>query len=403
MSTRTAARLVAVGLAFETAMLSAGATFFVLNRGTGRTNSIFSFADLFQSVAPSIAFLAAGAVLAARRSTNPLGWLCLVLGLLASLAWSVTQYAGYAVLTHPGSLPGGVGIVVATQGGFTVLVLLLVLIVCLFPDGRLLSRRWRVVPATTAAALVALYGVTLTGPASSPFEDVHNPWRVTGSPIVAVVLIVALLAALGGAIGAFAGIVLRFHRARGDERAQVKWLALVASTLPVCLIAHTVADWLDPGLDATIEFVFSTCVLAIPIAIGVAVLKYRLYEIDRVISRTLVYGALSLILGAAYAGLVVAGQAVFASFAGGSSLAIAVSTLAVAGLFLPVRRRLQRVVDRRFYRRRYDAELTLEAFGARLREHLELDVLQAELAAVVRTTMEPEGASVWLRAAGRTP
>jgi hypothetical protein len=138
-----------------------------------------------------------------------------------------------------------------------------------------------------------------------------------------------------------------------------------------------------------------------PVSIGVAVLRYRLYDIDRVISKTLVYGALTVVLGAAYAGLVLAGQALFSSFAGGSDLAIAVSTLVVAALFLPVRSRVQRLVDRRFYRRRYDAQRTLEAFGARLREQVELDGLRTDLERVVHETMQPVHVALWLREAPR--
>jgi hypothetical protein len=134
-----------------------------------------------------------------------------------------------------------------------------------------------------------------------------------------------------------------------------------------------------------------------PIAIGIAILKYRLYEIDRIISRTLVYGGLTVVLGAVYIGLVLTGQALFSSFAGGSNLAIAASTLAVAGLFLPARSRVQRFVDRRFYRRRYDAQRTLEGFGARLREQIDLGTLEHDLRGVVTETMQPAHASVWLR------
>ena len=146
---------------------------------------------------------------------------------------------------------------------------------------------------------------------------------------------------------------------------------------------------------------FGVSLFALPIAIGVAILRYRLYDIDRLISRTLVYGTLTLILGAAYVGLVLGGQALFASFAGGSNLAIAASTLAVAALFLPMRSRVQRFVDRRFYRRRYDAQRTLEAFGSRLREQVELDALATDLGAVVADTMQPTHVAVWLRSGTR--
>jgi hypothetical protein len=143
--------------------------------------------------------------------------------------------------------------------------------------------------------------------------------------------------------------------------------------------------------------VFSAALIALPVSVGIAVLRYRLYEIDRLVSRTLVYGSLTVILGGAYAGLVLAGQAVFSSFAGGSNLAIAGSTLVVAALFLPLRARVQRFVDRRFYRRRYDAQRTLEAFGARLREEVDLDEVLAGLHGVVADTLQPAHVSVWLR------
>ena len=180
-------------------------------------------------------------------------------------------------------------------------------------------------------------------------------------------------------VGAVVSVVVRFRRARGVERQQLTVLASppVRPASRRFVVSGLVGGSARQDLGIAITWLG---ILAIPVAIGVAMLRYRLYEIDRVISRTLVYGALTVILGAAYVGLVLAGQAVFSSFAGGSNLAIAVSTLVVAALFLPLRSRVQRVVDRRFYRRRYDAQRTLESFGARLREQVELDALRADLA-----------------------
>jgi hypothetical protein len=202
-------------------------------------------------------------------------------------------------------------------------------------------------------------------------------------------------------LASLAALAVRFRRSRGLERQQMKWLAF-AGAVPMTafglsfVLGALVSDGV--ALDVIFTTGFASLVL-IPIAVAVAILRYRLYEIDRVISRTIVYASLTIVLGAAYVGLVLAGQALFSSFAGGGDLAIAVSTLVVAALFLPLRGWVQRFVDRRFYRRRYDAQRTLEAFGARLREQVDLDTLAAELRTAVTETMQPAHASVWLRGA----
>ena len=192
-------------------------------------------------------------------------------------------------------------------------------------------------------------------------------------------------------------IVVRFRRSRGIERQQITWLALAAGVGIVGLVGtfalYDVVGWLS---DVFTVIAFAGFVL-MPVAVAVAILRYRLYEIDRIVSRTLVYGSLTLVLGAAYGGLVLAGQALFSSLAGGSNLAIAVSTLVVAALFLPVRSRVQGFVDRRFYRSRYDAQRTLDGFGNRVREHVDFDSLTADLRGVVGETMAPRHVTVWLR------
>jgi hypothetical protein len=187
--------------------------------------------------------------------------------------------------------------------------------------------------------------------------------------------------------------VVRFRRSRGDERQQLKWLTYGIGIWVVWVPLSLVSAG-DVG-----DMAFALAIAVLPASTAIAMFKYHLYDVDRVISRTLVYGALTVILGAAYAGLVLAGQAVFSSFAGGSNLAIAASTLVVAALFLPLRARLQIVVDRRFYRSRYDAQRTLESFGARLRQELDLVALCGELSSVVEETMQPAHVSLWLRAA----
>jgi hypothetical protein len=205
-------------------------------------------------------------------------------------------------------------------------------------------------------------------------------------------------------LASLAALAVRFRRSRGIERQQMKWLAF-AGAIPVSafILSFVLGALVVEGLVLDVVFItgFGSLTL-IPVAVAVAILRYRLYEIDRVISRTLVYGVLTVVLGGAYAGLVLAGQAVFSSFAGGSNLAIAASTLVVAALFLPLRSRVQRVVDRRFNRHRYDAQQTLETFGARLREQVDLETLAVDLRRAVDNTMQPEHVSLWLRSGARS-
>ena len=175
----------------------------------------------------------------------------------------------------------------------------------------------------------------------------------------------------------------------------MKWVAVGVGTIGAVFVANGVLSTLF-GVEAVGSFL-SLALCLFPATVGIAILRYRLYEIDRLISRTLVYGVLSLLLGATYVGLVIGGQALFASFAGGSNLAIAASTLIVAALFLPVRSKVQGFVDRRFYRRRYDAQHTLENFGARLREQVDLRSLEHDLQSVVIETMQPSHVTLWRR------
>ncbi len=200
--------------------------------------------------------------------------------------------------------------------------------------------------------------------------------------------------------GAAASLVVRFRRSRGVEKQQLTVLVAAGVFATAMFLVSWVVEGVSGSQDLGVAITLLG-ILAIPVAIGVAMLRYRLYEVDRVISRTLVYGALTLILGSAYGGLVLAGQAVFSSFAGGSDLAIAGSTLVVAALFLPLRARVQRVVDRRFYRRRYDAQRTLEAFGSRLRREVELETLAGDLRGVVVDTVQPTHVFLWLRSERR--
>jgi hypothetical protein len=280
---------------------------------------------------------------------------------------------------------------------------LIVFLPLLFPDGRVPGPRWRVVLWGLVAVIGFMTALAMVKP--GPMNDDDDPdataWPDNPLGIEAVessfstVEDVTALILLALLVATAASVIVRFRRSRGDERQQLKWM-----TYSVVVMVVSIA--LSPLFTGDLgDLLFAATIILVPVATAIAMFKYRLYEIDRVISRTLVYASLTVILGAAYAGLVLAGQAVFSSFAGGGDLAIAGSTLVVAALFLPVRSRVQRFVDRRFYRGRYDAQRTLEAFGARLREQVDLETLTAELQAVVDETMQPAHASLWLREARR--
>ena len=350
------------------------------------------------SLAATQGFVVVGVVIVSRRPQNPIGWIFCVAPLVCQLAILAETWSYFA---DERDLAGVAWTAVAAPTGWVIGVgLVAVYGFLLFPDGRLPSARWRRL-AWGSAALLAVYAIaTATVPGEIPRpEGYDNPMGVPGMDVVrtaSVVLFLGLIAA------ALASLVVRFRAASGDERQQLR---IVAATVCFGLTGIALFELLvlatggrAAGDEEAVRYtVWLAAALLIPISVGVAILRYRLYDVERVISRTIVYAALTLILGAAYAGLVLAGQALFSTFAGGSNLAIAVSTLVVAALFLPVRRRVQGFVDRRFYRRRYDAQRTLDAFGARLRRELDLEALVGDLSGVVDETMRPAHVSLWLR------
>jgi hypothetical protein len=346
-----------------------------------------------------------GAVIAA-RTRNRIGWLFLGFGLLAALMVFTSPYHDRGVLIAPGSLPaadvvGQLGSV-AWPAGFLFLGLLLLL----FPDGRLPSPRWR--PA--ALAFVGSWGLVLL---VGLFEPPHGTWY-GGIPQTNPLAIAALGHPAAKAVGAGALVVAqislaamalaplqRFRRADQAQRQQLKWFAFVVGACFVCGLAaaalRTVLPTVSGALAAAVVF---GVLVGLPVAVGVAILRYRLYDIDRLISRALVYASLTVVLGLGYGGLVLALGQLFGTVGERTpSLAVAAATLAVAALFQPARRRLQQLVDRRFNRRRYDAAKTIAAFSARLRDQIDLDTLAAELHTVVNQTMQPTQASLWLRPA----
>jgi hypothetical protein len=344
------------------------------------------------------AFATVGALVGSRQPRNAVGWLFLFIPTMAAVGAFSQQYATQA-FADGGSLPGGMVAAWLALWTWYPAIGSLGFVMLLFPDGHVIGRRWRYVLwalLATIGALTASYAF-YPGPvdADSTFMP-DNPLgiQVLESPLNALqIALVPVLLAL--VLASAASMVVRFRRSQGDERQQLKWMTL-AVLVVVCFGLAEDALGAPLGDEA-----FGITITLIPIAAGVAMLKYRLYDVDVVIRKTLVYGALSAVLAATYVGVVVGMQALLQPLTEGSDLAIAVSTLVVAALFLPLRSRVQRVVDRRFYRRRYDAQRTLEAFGAQVRREVELEELRVELCRVVAATVEPASTSVWLRGRGK--
>ena len=384
--TRSGARLVLVA-AVSLVVVATCVLFFVY--GNGQNGSVVVLTGLWAIL---------GAVIVALRPGNAVGWLFLALGLLWSVGLAATQsvesMSSEFLVTWVSWFSEWFWIL-----GFTLIVTSLFLI----PTGRLPSRRWLlplIVFEVAAVSCIVVASLEETVQASSTAPAVTNPVGITGFPDIETFFDPGLaLIFFGGAVIGAASLVARYQSADTVERQQLKVVALSAPIAVVLVVIGGILGTSHPFLHSVI---WDAGMSTIPVAVAVAILRYRLFDVDLLISRTLVYGSLTVLLGLAYTGLVLAGQAVFSSFAGGSNLAIAVSTLVVAALFLPARTRVQRFVDRRFYRRRYDARRTLEAFGSRLREQIELDGLRTDLEAVVRETMQPERVSLWLPTRARS-
>ena len=358
---------------------------------------------LFFPVLATFTFSIVGALVATGRPHNPVGWLLLTIGFTAAIGLPTEALYEWDK-QHAGTFTGAAfnawlsGALWLLWIGFLVPRVML-----LFPDGRLPSLRWRVVSICQFIVLGGLLVANLRPGPINDFKEYDNPVGI--GPLSGVFDVASNHGALYmplflvAAIGPVAALIVRFRHSRGVERLQMKWFTWAVVVTAVLWIGGALLP--SEQARAIVEPVGLISMCLAPVTIGIAVLRYRLYEIDRLISRTLVYGALTVVLGGAYVGLVLGGQALFSSFAGGSNLAIAGSTLVVAALFLPVRSRVQRFVDRRFYRRRYDAQRTLEVFGARLREQIDLGTLERDLQSVVSETMQPAHASVWLRGVSR--
>jgi hypothetical protein len=344
------------------------------------------------------AFMVVGAIIVAHRRGNAIGWLFSAIGLLTATGGLAVDYAEYAYVTRPGSLPGAVLAAWYQWWWLPLFALILVFTPLLFPTGRLLSARWRPVAVLAAAATTAIAVLNALQPTlklQNEDYNVRNPVGLSDVPdpdegALGSVLFGVLAVS---AVAALVSLVLRFRRVRGVGRQQLKWVTYAVAL--AILFQLVTAPFPEGGVR---DVLFGLTVAFIPVAAGIAILRYRLYDIDRLINRTLVYGLLTAILGLGYAAAVLVLGEVFGGIgAEPPGWAVAGVTLAVAALFQPARRRIQAVVDRRFNRRKYDAAKTVEAFSARLREEIDLEALSAELLAVVNQTMQPTAVWLWLR------
>ena len=343
------------------------------------------------------AFGLVGALVIWQRPGNTLGWVLAAVGLLAAWGASADTYTDLASTSDPLYL---VAVWVSLWYWFPLLGLTLIFTPLLFPDGRPPSPRWRLVTWGAALALalvvflgafrerVEMPGISMDNPVGIP--GIRDPEKSTLGTVLLGSFVLFLVLAL-------ASVVVRYIRSGDAQRQQIKWL-LLATALSALMVFFEEITRIELGTEVP----FAISIALFPVAIAVAIFRYRLYDIDVIINRALVYGSLTAMLALVYVGGVVGLQYVFRMLTGGESqLAIVASTLAIASLFVPLRRRVQTFIDRRFYRRKYDAAKTLEDFATRLREETNLEQLNTELLAVVSTTMQPEHVSLWLKPADR--
>ncbi len=350
--------------------------------------------------------LSVGELLVTRLPRHRIAWLLWLIGTLISINVITQALADLGLNSEPGTVPGALWFAwVAGWAGGLALFVPPILLPLLYPTGQPPSRRWRPV---VIAGIIAI-GAWALAAALSPFPDgtyppdVRNPLALAGAPgdvlaqlRIALNPILFLLLVL-----ALASVAVRYRRAIGVEREQIRWFAFVGSIAILALAvaggASGISD--DPGatIDSLAWLAGIGAIALFPVAIGIAVLRYRLYEIDRLVSRTISWAIVTTILGGVFVGLILVVQAALAAETSSSTVAVAASTLVVAALFQPVRRSVQARVDRRFNRARYDAERTVAAFTGRLRDEVDLEVLRAEVLRTLEVTLEPESASIWLR------
>jgi hypothetical protein len=386
-----------VGLAV--AMLAGGISLALVARPFGAQLTYESEADPFSAIVSLVTLLTfsvVGAIIASRQPRNAIGWIFCSIGLVVSLNSLTGGYAEYRLAG--GSAPGNLAETAAWVSTWTWILLVYVptsFLLLLFPDGRPPSPRWRPVAWCAAFGIIGFVAGYALQP--GPLEDypqIMNPYGVE-SPILVVGAVAAILGAASMVASAIS-LIVRMRRAGSEQRQQIKWLAYGGAVAVGTVFAGGVISiWNTNVSIAVIGF----GLLGLPVFTGIAIVKHRLYDIDVIINRTLVYGSLTIMLAAVYFAGVVGTQYVFRAVTGQErlpQLAVVVSTLAIAALFDPLRRRIQSFIDRRFYRSKYDAAKTLEAFSSKLRDETDLGTISDDLISVVRETMQPEHASLWL-------
>jgi hypothetical protein len=358
-----------------------------------------------------IAALTVGALIVSRRRSNRIGWLLLLTALLlafGAFGSFADQYGIYAFVTRPGLLPAGQWVQwlgsIAQPVGFLAIAYLLLL---LYPDGYPLSPRWGLVVGLAAVYIAATAVVAAINPTLSSATGllIPNPLGIKSvGDLAGLWNAFSLIAGVGLLLASIAAVFLRFRRARGDERQQLKWFAFGALLIPLAGLIGVFGALLNLTWIMNLPL-WQLSTAGIPIATGVAILKYRLYEIDVIIRRTLIYGALTATLALLYLGSVAALEQLLRAVTSQqqSQLVTVLATLAIAALFAPLRRRIQAVIDWRFYQRKYDAAQVLAAYGTRVRDEVDLNKLTDELVAVVAETMQPVSVSLWLKEASPPP
>jgi hypothetical protein len=410
MSGRVAIRLAFILASLNLLLLLAGILWVIHQVATGTTPDQY----WRETVPDALVFSATGVVVATRRPAHPIGWLFIGGGLISAVQLLFGEYAASTLVLGPERLPYGATaewLSYLLQSIFTFTMFFLIL---LFPTGRLLSSRWRIIAwAGVCAASVGIASSLLVPGRLEPSSPFDNPFGVDAA-ILGPVGAIASWLLIAVVLGALLSLLVRFIRSRGEERQQIKWFMALAVVGISSLVSVSVVSALLPSGNSSgalvVNFLQNLLWIivpaSLPIAVGIAILRYRLYDIDHIINRTLVYAALTALLAAGYFGTIMALQGIgslvfqvpFRAITGQETqLATVAATLAMAALFSPLRRRIQGFIDRRFYRSKYDAAKTLESFSTKLRNETDVEALNNDLISVVSETMQPAHVSLWLR------